>query len=257
MAKKAKRKTKKKIKGNKPSLNTQTSLPVLARIGITLLLPFVLTLVLGNRAGSNAPILASVGVASWFLGLFWYRLPGMGLRGGRPLFAGIGFATLGWLAFLLFRFSFIALNLNAANSGRTFIYLLLFEAFAIQLWAFGLLFRTLAEWRGGLTAAVGSGIAFGAIAFILFQEAYDSDIVSLLYFIVWGIFYGLIRLRTGSFLGAMLVQTIHSFTVWVALGPLPPLTPDGRLQTVYLLTGLVYLVIIWRLWPKDEADYRV
>ncbi len=235
----------------------KTTLPVTVRIVLILLLPFALTLILGDSEGSNAPILGGLGVISWFMGLFWIGLPGMGLRGGRPLFAGIGFATLGWLAFLLFRSSFILFNLNATDSGRSFIYLLLFEAFATQLWAFGLLFHTLAEWRGGLTAAVGSGIAFGAVAFVLFQEAFASDLPSLLYFMLWGVFYGLIRLRTGSFLGTMLIQTLHSFTVWVALGPPPVLTAADRLPTVYLLTGLVYAVVIWRLWPKEEADYRV
>lgn len=239
------------------NLEAKTALPVTIRIVLTLLLPFALTLILGSDVGSNAPILGAIGVASWFLGLFWYGLPGMGLRGGRPLFAGIGFATLGWLAFLLFRFSFIDLNLNAAESGRSFVYIFLFEAFAVQLWAFGLLFHSLAEWRGGLTAAVGSGIAFGAVAFVLFQEAFASDLPSLFYFMVWGVFYGIIRLRTGSLLGTMLVQTLHSFTVWVALGPLPALSPTDKLTTVYLLTGLVYLVVIWRLWPKEEADYRI
>ncbi|WP_420645522.1 type II CAAX prenyl endopeptidase Rce1 family protein [Candidatus Leptofilum sp.] len=238
-------------------LAARTTLPVVFRIIIILLLPLAFTLILGGRQGSNAPILGGVGVASWFLGLFWYGLPGLGLRGGRPLFAGIGFATLGWLAFLLFRFTFIALNLDATESGRSFIYLLLFEAFAMQLWAYGLLFRSLAEWRGGLTAAVGSGVAFGAVAFVLFQEAYANDLPSLLYFMVWGVFYGLIRLRTGSFLGTLLIQTLHSFSVWVALGPLPVLTPADRLPTVYLLSGLVYLIVIWRLWPKEEADYRI
>jgi hypothetical protein len=251
------KKTKQHITNKQSSLDAKTALPVTVRIGLTLLLPFALTLILGSSEGSNAPILGGVGVASWFLGLFWYGLPGMGLRGGRPLFAGIGFATLGWLAFLLFRFTFIYSNPSAADSGRSFIYLLLFEAFAVQLWAFSLLFRTLAEWRGPLTAAIGSGMGFGAVAFVLFQEAYSSGIVSLLYFVVWGAFYGIIRLRTGSFLGAMLIQTLHSFTVWVALGPLPALTPADRLPTVYLLTGLVYLVVIWRLWPKEEVDYRV
>ncbi|MFZ1398393.1 MAG: CPBP family glutamic-type intramembrane protease [Candidatus Promineifilaceae bacterium] len=242
---------------NQPKPTIRTALPLPVRILLTLLLPFALTLILGSSEGSNAPVLGGVGVASWFLGLFWYGLPGLGLRGGRPLFAGIGFATLGWLAFLLFRFTFISLNLGVAESGRSFVYLLLFEAFAVQLWAFGLLFRSLAEWRGGLTAAVGSGIAFGAVAFVLFQEVYASDLPSLVYFVAWGIFYGIIRLRTGSFLGAMLVQTLHSYTVWVALGPLPVLTPPDRLPTVYLLAGLVYLVVIWRLWPKEEADYRI
>ncbi len=251
------KKSEQKITNQQSSLAAKTALPVTVRVLLTLMLPLAITLVLGSGEGSNAPILGGIGLASWFLGLFWLGLPEMGLRGGRPLFAGIGFATLGWLALLLFRFSFITLNLNVADSGRTFIYLLLFEAFAVQLWAFGLLFRHLAEWRGGLTAAIGSGIAFGAVAFVLFQEAYRSDIVSLLYFMVWGVFYGLIRLRTGSFLGTMLIQTLHSFTVWIALGPPPLLTPADRLPTVYLLTGLVYLVVIWRLWPKEEGDYRV
>ena len=247
----------KQNKSNKQNvLAARTALPVTLRIMLILLLPFALTLILGSSEGSNAPILGGIGVASWFMGLFWYGLPGMGVRGGRPLFAGIGFATLGWLAFLFGRF-FIALDLNAVDSGRSFVYLLLFEAFAVQLWAFGLLFRTLAEWRGGLTAAIGSGIGFGAVAFVLFQEAYASDVVSLLYFVVWGAFYGIIRLRTGSFLGSMLIQTLHSFTAWVALGPLPLLTPAGRLQMVYMLSGLVYLIVIWRLWPKEEADYRI
>jgi hypothetical protein len=256
MVKKAKR-TKQTQTNKQATLKGKTALPVTIRIVLTLLLPFVLTLLLSSGEGSNAPILGGIGVASWFLGLFWYGLPEMGLRGGRPLFAGIGFATLGWLAFLLFRFTFISLNLGVAESGRSFVYLLLFEAFAMQLWAFGLLFRSLAEWRGGLTAAMGSGIAFGAVAFILFQEVYVSDLPSFLYFMMWGVFYGIIRLRTGSFLGAMFIQTLHSFTVWVALGPLPLLTPADRLPTVYLLAGLVYLVVIWRLWPKQEEDYRI
>lgn len=251
------KKSKQRVHKQSSPLTTKTTLPVTVRLVLILLLPFALTLVLGGSEDSNAPILGGLGVISWFIGLFWLGLPGMGLRGGRPLFAGIGFATLGWLAFLFFRFSFISLNLNAADSGRSFVYLLLFEAFATQLWAFSLLFRTLAEWRGGLTAAVASGIAFGAVAFVLFQEAYDSNITSLLYFIVWGVFYGIIRLRTGSFLGTMLIQTLHSFTVWVALGPPPVLTAADRLPTVYLLTGLVYAVVIWRLWPKEEADYRL
>ncbi|VAW41435.1 hypothetical protein MNBD_CHLOROFLEXI01-5160 [hydrothermal vent metagenome] len=117
------------------------------------------------------------------------------------------------------------------------------------------MFRGLAEWRGPLTAAIGSGIAFGAVAFILFQETFNNDIVTLFYFGVWGLFYGMIRLRTGSLLGSVVIQTLHSFTVWVALGP-PP-SSDSNLQTVYLLTALVYALLIWRLWPKEEADYRV
>jgi hypothetical protein len=247
-------KLKQKKNENETMLTAKTSLPAPVRLLLTLLLPFVLTLFLEDR-GNNALVLGSLGVVSWFFGLFWYGLSQMGLRGGRPLFAGIGFATVGWLALLLFRFYFIPLNLNAVDSGRSFVFLLLFEAFAVQLWTFGLLFRGMAEWRGPLMAAFGSGIAFGSVAFILFQEAVSSDIVSLLYFGVWGLFYGIIRLRTGSLLGSVVIQTLHSFTVWVALGP-PPAS-DSKLQTVYLLTAFVYALLIWRLWPKEEADYRV
>ncbi|MCP4422013.1 MAG: CPBP family intramembrane metalloprotease [Chloroflexi bacterium] len=245
-----------KLKEKDSFLIAKATLPVPVRIGLTLLLPFIVTLLLDGQS-NNAPILGTLGVISWFLGLFWYGLSQMGLRGGRPLFAGIGFATLGWLALLLFRFYFISLNLGTANSGRSFVFLLLFEAFAVQLWAFGLLFRGLAEWRGPLTAAIVSGISFGGVAFVLFQEAFSSDIVGLLYFLIWGAFYGIIRLRTGSLLGSVIIQTLHSFTVWVALGSPSQLSSASDLQTVYLLTGLVYLVVIWRLWPKEESDYRV
>lgn len=204
-------------------------------------------------------ILGSVGLISWVLGLRWYSLAGLGLRGGRPLYAGIGFATLGWLAFFVARLFLVSSNQELVGSpdfSRVFIYLLLFEAFAVQLWAFGLLFRGLAEWRGPLTAAITSGIFFGAVASQLFAEAYLTTFPSLVYFIVWGIFYGIIRLRTGSILGTVAIQAMQSVTAWYIL--LPEAEPAvAQLHNLYLVTTIFYLIFIWRLWPSEEDDYRV
>jgi hypothetical protein len=204
-----------------------------------------------------AILFAGLGLVSWFIGLRWYGLPGLGLRGHRALYAGIGFAALGWVAFLLFRFIFVHIvGFGPDGSARSFIFLLLFEAFAVQIWAYGLLFRALADWRGGLTAAVGSGIVFGAAAYLLFQESLTGSIVSFIYFILWGILYGFIRLRTGSLIGLVVIQAMHSFTAWVVMVPEAPPQPN-ELQSLYLAAGAAYLILIWRLWPKVAEDYRV
>ena len=55
-------------------------------------------------SGSAAPMFAALGLVAWFIGLRFYGLRGLALRGGRPLFAGIGFAVLGWVAVLIGRF---------------------------------------------------------------------------------------------------------------------------------------------------------
>lgn len=237
------------------------------RLGLALLLPPLLAGLVGVLTGrltavsdlasqtTALPLLAVLGISSWFLGLRWYGLVGMGLRGKRPLFASIGFAVLGWVALLLLRI--YTVESETLGSGfRQFSYLLLFEAFAVQLWTFGLVFHALANWRAPLTAAFGSGILFGMVAFLLFQEPAYSDGSSLLYFGAWGIFYGIIRLRTGSLLGAVLVQALQSFTVWVVLQPVA--SPDPvQLAVLHGLTAVCYLIFIWRLWPKQEDDYRV
>lgn len=209
-----------------------------------------------EAAGSTAvPLLTALALVSWLLGLWWYGLRGLGLRGGRPIFAGIGFAVLAWVAFLLLRFIFVRL-IGYGSGFRIFVYLLLFEAFAVQLWTFGLLFRAFADWRGPLTAAIASGLVFGAVAYAFFQEAVLASPTALLYFLTWGVLYGLIRLRTGSFLGIALVQALQSFTAWTVLvAPLPP--TETQLQTLYLVASLAYGIIIWRLWPQEEDDYRV
>lgn len=266
------------------------------RLLLTVLLPLAAALLLGIITGalfrrgevasaSAAPLFAALGLVSWFLGLRLYGLRGMALRGGRPLFAGIGFAVLGWVAALIGRFlpglpqttfnpdgqavvnivlSVQVMAIRSDGSGRAFAYLLLFEAFAVQLWAFGLVFRALADYRGGLTAAIVSGLLFGAVGFTLFGESFVAGtdasplagLPSLLYFLLWGVLYGLIRLRTGSILGTILVQALQTFTVWFVFQPPDDLAATG-IQTVFLAVSLLFLIIIWRLWPRRETDYRI
>lgn len=259
------------------------------RAVVAIVLPPAVALTVGVISGSlfaprtagnltnAAPVFAALGVAAWFVGLRFYGLRGLALRGGRPLFAGIGFAVLAWVAVLIGRFlpmlpqaGFnesgqaiieIALHvevmaIRSAGAGRAFAYLLLFEAFAVQLWAFGLVFRALAEWRGGLTAAVASGILFGAVGYLLFRESYVPGMAGLLYFLMWGVVYGMIRLRTGSILGPILVQALQSFTAWFVFQPPDDISLTG-IRTVYVAISLMFAVIIWRLWPRQESDYRV
>jgi membrane protease YdiL (CAAX protease family) len=256
---------------------------------IAIVLPLAAALLFGVVSGAlfaptaagelpnAAPVFVALGITSWFVGLRLYGLRGLGLRGGRPLFAGIGFAVLAWVIVLLGRFlphlpsaSFnesgqavveIALqvevlSIRSAGSGRAFVYLLLFEAFATQLWAFGLVFRALVDWRGGLTAAIASGILFGALGFLLFREAFAPGLPALFYFLLWGVVYGLIRLRTGSILGPIIVQALQSFTAWFVFEPPADLAETG-IQTVYLAVAVLFVIIIWRLWPRLESDYRV
>jgi membrane protease YdiL (CAAX protease family) len=146
--------------------------------------------------------------------------------------------------------------IQSEGSGRAFLYLLLFEAFATQLWAFGLVFRALADWRGGLTAAIASGVLFGAVGFLLFRESYVPGPAGLFYFLLWGVVYGIIRLRTGSILGPILVQALQSFTAWFVFQPPENLSNTG-IGTINLAVSLMFAIIIWRLWPKRESDYRV
>ena len=249
------------------------------RVGLAFILPITAAVIIvaivaglgagrfGTRKAASAIPLVGVALTSWLVGLRWYGLPGLGLRGGRPLFAGIGFAVMAWVAFLVLRFIFVDIGqIGSPDSFRSFIYLLFFEAFAVQLWAFGLLFRAVADWRGGLTAAVSGGLLFGVVGTLLFQEAFASNLLleaslvtrlfSTLYFLAWGILYGIIRLRTGSILGTVLVQAVQSFTAWIVFAPL--VQPDaGQLQWLYLTSIIVYLIIIWRLWPRTAEDYRI
>lgn len=238
-------------------------LALIIPLGAGLLLQTLAAGELRLEAGNNAPLLAGIGLGGWVLGLRWFGLNGLGLRGKRPLFSSIGFATLGWIVLFVVRFFFISLDpegMNPNGAGRIFFYLLIFEAFAMQLWTFGLLFHVFAEWRGGLPAVFGSGVVFGIAAFLLFREgAFSSEWTAVAYFIAWGVLYGIIRLRTGSILGSVLIQGLHSFTVWeVMAAPNPlPSADVANLPSLYLVALVGYAIIIWRLWPKEADDYRI
>lgn len=239
------------------------------RVGLALIVPPTVALLVGllvgsltdvaaiSSEGATAVLTAGSGIAALLLGLRWYGAAGLGFRGGRPLFASIGFAVMAWVAFLILRFIFVEiLGFGPPNSLRSYVYLLLFEAFAVQVWTFGTLFRAVADWRGALTAAFAGGIVFGLVATLLFQESFTGGAFAVLYFVAWGVLYGMIRLRTGSFLGAALVQSLHSFTAWVVMTPYPQPDPN-HLQTLYVAAVVVYALFIWRLWPKQPADYRL
>jgi len=250
--------------------NAAAGLPAPLRVAVALLVPLIGAVLVSSLSGlirpfdpqdtraASALLLGCAGLISLLLGTAWYGLDGMGLRGKRPLYAGIAFASMGWVVFLVARF-FLVLNVGYGPAGatRAFIYLLLFEAFAVQIWTFGLFFRALADWRGPLTAAIGSGILFGMIGLLFFQESFYNNSSTLAYFLLWGVFYGIIRLRTGSLIGVVFIQAIQSFTAWVVMVPASTPPSEQALQTVYLITAVAYILFIWRLWPKQETDYRV
>jgi hypothetical protein len=209
---------------------------------------------------SFAPLLAGIGVVSWLLGVRWYGIQGMGLRGGRPLMSGFGFAFLGWLAILLARVLFVDF-VETASGGlfRTYIYLFLFEAFCIQLWAFGVFFHSVAEWRGGLASAILSGILFGLVGYLVFIEAqlsYGTTWLAIPFFLVWGIFYGIIRLRTGSWVGTALIQSLQTLTAWYLIIPKDS-PPPIEMNLFYGLSIILLAGLIWRLWPRSVEDYRI
>ncbi|MDX1614652.1 MAG: CPBP family intramembrane glutamic endopeptidase [Candidatus Promineifilaceae bacterium] len=249
------------------SQRTPPVLSPIVRVALSLFLPLLgailFSLVTSGAVGIGAdqrqaaPTLAGAGLLAMFTGLVWYGLRGLGLRGGRPLYAGIGFASLAWVAFLLARLVTVELiDFGSEDSARTLIFIALFEAYSVQVWTFGLFFRSAADWRGPLTAAVASGAVFGLIGFLLFQEPTLPALLSLGYYSLWGILYGIIRLRTGSLLGTVLIHTLHSWTAWSVLVTLDPL-PAIQLRNLYLVSIVFYIIIIWRLWPRREEDYRV
>lgn len=247
--------------------------PASARVVVSLLVPpvvaAILATVLANLIGrgpSNEGGLSLfwmvLGVSSWFMGQAWYGLAGMGLRGKRPLLSSAGFAVLGWVGLVLVRIWFIETQEQFATAlAADFFYLLLFEAFVMHLWVFGLFFRSVADWRGPLTAAVSSGVLFAIFASFLFQEAlfnqYTNGFTAFLYFLAWGLFYGFIRLRTGSILGMAFVQAMQSLTAWYILIPQIPPSQPASFGSLYVGMGIVYMILVWRLWPTEESDYRV
>ncbi len=233
--------------------------PIVGALAFTLVISQVLgrSIVLeGQDPRQNALLLAGIGLASWYLGRHWYGLKELGLRFGRPLFASIGFASLAWVVFLVLRLATVEPGPGSLQQARTgFLFLLVFEAFCTQLWAFGLIFRSVVDWRGPLAAAVSSGILFGMIGYLIFQESFTAMPASALYFVVWGVLYGVIRLRSGSLLGTVLIQGLQSWSSWQLLKT--GIASPAQLQILYLIVSGLYLIIIWRLWPKKESDYRL
>lgn len=208
-------------------------------------------------------MLGGMGLIAAFFGRKWYGVQGLGIRGGRPMMAGIGFALLGWIGFLVARFISIGADCeliaetnvvcNTSGSlGPAFLYLLIFEALCVQLWAFGIVFRSIAEWRGAFSAAVLSGVLYGLLGFFVFRESYGIQ-YSIAFFVIWGIFYGMIRLRTGSFLGPVVVQALQALTAWYVV---PPAAPYD-FAYLYGIAGIVYLFFTWRLLPRLVSDIRL
>lgn len=233
------------------------------RTAVSLFVPPVVALIIQNSlsnltgiAANNALFLGALGVISLLMGIVWYGADGMALRGKRPFFASAGFAFLGWIALLILRLTVDTSALTSGGLMVEFIYLILFEAFALQIWLFSFFFRSMSDWRGPLSGTLLSGLLFGVMGFLFFQESYEATWLAGVYFMAWGLFYGLIRLRTGSILGIVIVQAMQSLTAWHILLPnLPP--PPG--EYIYLYIGMtVWLaILIWRLWPNEEGDYRV
>lgn len=247
------------------------SLSPVVRVLVSLIIPIMgalaFALVIGQIAGrpivlerqdprQNALLLGGIGLASWYLGWRWYGLKDLGLRFGRPLFASIGFASLAWVLFLVLRLATVEPGPGSNQQvGMGFLFLLIFEAFCTQLWTFGLFFRSVADWRGPLGAAVSSGVLFGLVGYLIFQESFTAMPASALYFVVWGVLYGVIRLRSGSLLGTVIIQGLQSWSSWQLLKT--GIASPNQLQILYLVASGLYLIIIWRLWPKKESDYRL
>ncbi len=250
-----------------------------AEVGIAIVVPLLGSLLLGQAVAAitgasseslsrSSIILAGLGIISMYYGMQKYGTPGMGLRGGRPMFAGAGFAFMGWVAVIVLRFIYIAVDENALNQPlfSVFTYLLLFEAFALQVWAFSLIFKAVSNVYGGLTAAIVSGLAFAGTGFYFFQESFFLNqvftsgwliVVGILYMAAWGVFYGMVRLRTGSILGIVLVQAMQSLTTWELIPPFEFVNESNLNPLFYSLAGIIYAVLIWRLWPKELDDYRI
>jgi hypothetical protein len=210
--------------------------------------------VFGDRQPSLAALqFAGIGLASWLIGWRVAGLRQLGLRFGRPLSAGAGFAFLALIVFLVIRLATVVGD--EGNNGVPFLYLLLFESYCTQLWTFGLFFHAVADWRGPLTAAVSSGLLFGATGLLLFQEVYAITASTIIFFAVWGILYGIIRLRTGTFLGVVFVQSLQSWLTWQLFNVDQP--DVSQMHTFYLITSPLFVLYIWRLWPKKEEDYRI
>lgn len=250
---------------------SQNQIPPYMRVIPSFLLPILVGLIfagVGERVASSVDnvvikngltvgtplLLLGIGVTSLFMGVRWYGTAEMGLRGGRPLMSGLSFAFLGWIALLIARFVSVGSDPNNIGSslGITFLYLLIIQALCVQLWLYGLIFRVFSEWRSPIIATWISGVLFGIVGFYLFGESFPTPL-GVLWFVVWGILYGVIRVRTGSILGIVIVQALQTLTVWHILPADPPISTAW----LYGISGVLFIIIIWRLVPKYQSDLRV
>ena len=53
-----------------------------------------------------------------------------------------------------------------------------------------------------------------------------------------------------------MIQPMQSLTAWF-LFPVVSDVPPSTLHTFYTAMAVIYLVLIWRLWPQTLEDYRV
>lgn len=206
---------------------------------------------LSGWAVNGVPLLL-LGGSSFLLIMLLYGKSGLGIKGGRPMMSGFGFAFLGWVCYLLARFVCIGIGDLGSGLGKTYLYLLFLEAICVQLWAFGLVFRAVSEWKSPVSGSVLSGLAFGIVAHWLFQET-PSMTSAAIFCLVWGLFYGIIRVRTGSWIGIAIVQSLQSITVWHIVQPTEP----SSFTWLYILVGIAYLFFTWRLLPKYKSDLRM
>ena len=100
------------------------TLPAIVRTSLSLLVPLTLAMIaVSTQAGggvNNALPLGVAGIAAWLMGMIWFRYgpQGLGLRGGRPWFAGGGFAVIAWVIFLILRFFLVEVDEQLPESGR-------------------------------------------------------------------------------------------------------------------------------------------
>lgn len=238
--------------------STSSSYPFFSRLFLALFAPlsvatFVSRFALWPQFFTPQQIfLGTLGVVTFLVGLRWYSPAQLGMRTGRPMLAGVGFGFLVWVSFLLARFIAVELGDIGQKLGITFLFLLIFQGVCVQIWSFGLLFPLFSERFDPVIAAFFSALSFAYLAQNYFSEG-RMGVAAFLYFFLWGAVYAIIRLRTGSWLGILLAQTMQTLTAWFMLPPGATISYNY----LYGIAAFFYLILIWRLWPRSADDLRV
>ena len=50
---------------------------------------------------------------------------------------------------------------------------------------------------------------------------------------------------------------MQSLTVWELVPPFEFVNESNLNPLFYTIAGIIYAVLIWRLWPKELDDYRI